>query len=217
MRIVIFESVGKVRINIENGTITVEGWNESYVKVEYTATGEAGIITKMEGNELIIETPRRRFFRLFKNSPKGKVNVKINIPSDVPVQVAIANGSVNGRNALFELISGVNCDISLEGCRAETLATVSGRIKASIKTADSLTVATVNGPIELTLEELEDDVTVSSVNGDIHIFLSEFCDAKIRANAVNGSIHIEDNHGINTGKYEVSVNTLNGSITIEFI
>ncbi|AHF80197.1 DUF4097 family beta strand repeat-containing protein [Thermococcus paralvinellae] len=213
----IFESVEKIKVSIENGTITVEGWNEGYVEVEYTATDEAGIITKMEGNKLIIETPRRRFFKLFKNSPKGEVNVKINIPSDVPVQVVIANGSVNGRNALFELISSVNCDISLEGCRAKTLATVSGRIRASIKTADSLTVATVNGPIELTLEELEDNVTVSSVNGDIHIFLSEFCDAKIRANAVNGSIHIEDTHSINAGKYGVNVSTLNGSITIELI
>ena len=131
------------------------------------------------------------------------------------------NGELKARSVRFEDVITVNGEIGLKDCEAEKLSAVSGEINAHLTVAGPLQAKTVNGEIELTLEELDGDVEVSTVNGDIVLRLTEFCDARIIAKKINGEVKLvgidPDEPIIGTGEFEVKVSTVNGDIRVELI
>ncbi|ACJ16120.1 hypothetical protein, conserved [Thermococcus onnurineus NA1] len=94
--------------------------------------------------------------------------------------------------------------------------TVDGEANATLKIMEPVTISTVNGEIELTIEELKDNLAMKTVNGDISLKLTDFCDARIVTKKVNGDIELiginPENPVIGTGEFEVKVTTVNGDI-----
>jgi len=140
------------------------------------------------------------------------------MPRKATVKASTVNGEIRARNVSFEKVSTVNGGIELENCEAGEISNVNGRVRAHLTLAKSLKASSVNGPMEVEIEELEGDAKISTVNGSIALALSDFCDATIKASRVNGAITFEgidpENPVIGTGEFEVKVSTVNGNIVV---
>jgi len=217
---VIFENVREVEINATNGKVRIEGWENDHAEVNYTTNGEVSVEVEQKGNRLIIkEEGKKKFFNLIRKG--GWAEIEAKVPKSTVVKVRNVNGELKGRYIRFEDVTTVNGEMSIEDCEAKKLSTVNGSINAHLRVASPLKASTVNGEIELTIEELEGDVEVSTVNGDVVVRLSDFCDARIIAKNVNGEVKLvgidPDEPIIGTGEFEVKVSTVNGSIRVELI
>ncbi len=215
-----FENVREVNIKATNGRIEIEGWENDYVEVNYTVHGETNVEVEERSGKLIIrEEPKRRFLNIFRES--GWAEIEVKLPRKVRINAKSVNGELNARGVRFEDVTTVNGEIDLRDCEAEKLGTVNGEVRAHLAVAGPLRVSTVNGEIELTIEELEGDVEVGCVNGDIVLRLTEFCDASIVGKKVNGNVKMigiePDDPVIGTGEFEVKVSTVNGDVRVELV
>lgn len=213
----IFENVKMVEISAVNGKVEIEGWENDHVEVNYTVHREAEVEVEQRGERLVIrEEPKKRFFNLLGKS--GWAEITVRMPRKATVRASTVNGEIRAKNVSFEKVSTVNGRIELENCEAGEISNVNGRVGAHLALAKSLKAGSVNGPIELEIEELEGDAKISTVNGSITLALSDFCDATIRASRVNGAITFEgidpENPVIGTGEFEVKVSTVNGSVVV---
>ena len=188
----------KVRIKAVNGKVMIEGWDESCAEVEYITHGEVNVEVEKPGDELIIkeEPKKKKILGIFEKSSNGWAEIRVKVPKGAVVSATNVNGTIEGREVEFKLVNSVNGRIILEKCMAGIISAINGGIKASLSRAESLKVNTVNGPIRLTIEELEGNAVIGTVNG---------------------SVRMIDTDTIGTGEYEVNVSTVNGSITIEFV
>ncbi|WP_297437717.1 DUF4097 family beta strand repeat-containing protein [Thermococcus sp.] len=215
-----FENVREVEVKATNGRVEIGGWENDYVEVGYTVHGEVTVEVEQKGSRLIIrEEPKRRFLNLLRGN--GWAEIVVRIPRGVLISAKDVNGELKARGVRFEDVTTVNGEISIEDCEAEKLNTVNGEVKAHLAVAGPLKASTVNGEIELTIEELEGDVEVSTVNGDITLRLTEFCDARIVSKRVNGDVKLvgidSNDPVIGTGEFEVRVSTVNGDVRVELI
>lgn len=216
----IFENVREVDIKATNGQIEIEGWENDYVEVNYTVHGEVNVEVEQRGSRLVIrEEPKKKFPNLLREN--GWAEIEVKAPRSVPVSAKNVNGELKARGVRFEEVTTVNGEICLKDCEAEKLSTVNGEIRAHLTVAGPLKASTVNGKIELTIEELEGDVEVSCVNGDIVLRLTEFCDARIISKRVNGDVKLvginPDDPVIGTGEFEVRASTVKGDVRVELI
>ncbi|MDK2914438.1 MAG: hypothetical protein PWQ79_1353 [Thermococcaceae archaeon] len=213
----IFENVKMVEISAVNGRLDIEGWENDHVELSYTIHGEAEVEVEQKGERLVIrEEPKKRFFNLLGKS--GWAEIAVKVPRKATVRASTVNGEIRAKNVSFEKVSTVNGRIELENCEAGEISNVNGRVRAHLTLAKSLKAGSVNGPIELEIEELEGNAKISTVNGSITLVLSDFCDARIKASRVNGAITFEgidpENPVIGTGEFEVKVSTVNGSVVV---
>ncbi|AJC72545.1 hypothetical protein X802_10550 [Thermococcus guaymasensis DSM 11113] len=216
----IFENVREVDIKATNGRIEIEGWENDYVEVDYTIHGEVNVEVEQKGSKLIIrEEPKKKFLNLLREN--GWAEISLKVPRNVVVNAKNVNGELKARSVRFENVATVNGRIWLEDCETKNISTVNGEIMAHLTVAGPLKASTVNGEIELTIEELEGNVEVSCVNGDIVLRLTEFCDARIVSKRVNGDVKLvgidPGDPVIGTGEFEVRASTVNGDVRVELI
>ncbi|NJE06080.1 hypothetical protein E3E36_07995 [Thermococcus sp. M36] len=215
-----FENVKEVKIKAVSGRLEIEGWENDYVEVNYVPHGEVSVNVEQKGSKLIIkEEPKKKFFNPLEDS--GWAEIEVRVPRSAIVNAKNVNGKLNARNVRFEGATTVNGEISLKDCEAKKLSTVNGEINAHLAVAGPLKASTVNGEIELTIEELEDDIDVGCVNGNITLRLTDFCDARIIAKRVNGDVKLvgidPDDPVIGTGEFTVKVSTVNGDVRVELV
>ena len=215
-----FENVKEVEIKAVNGHLDIEGWEKDYVEVDYIVHGEVDVKVEQKGSRLLIkEEPKKKFLNLLRESGWAEINLKV--PRSVVVNAKNVNGELKARGVRFEEATTVNGEMNLEDCEAENVSTVNGEIKAHLTTAGPLKASTVNGELEITIEELEGNVEVSCVNGDITLRLTDFCDARIVAKRVNGDVKLvgidPNDPVIGTGEFTVKVSTVNGDVRVELV
>jgi len=214
-----FESVKEVEIKAVSGHLDIEGWNNDYAEVDYVVHGDVDVDVEQKGSRLLIKEEPKKFLNLLGESGWTEINLKV--PRSVIVNAKNVNGELKARGVRFEEATTVNGEIHLEDCEAEKLSTVNGEIKAHLTAAGPLKASTVNGELEITIEELEDDVEVSCVNGNIVLRLTDFCDARIVTKRVNGDVKlvgIDPNDPVmGTGEFTVKVSTVNGDVRVELV
>nr|WP_048149073.1 DUF4097 family beta strand repeat-containing protein [Palaeococcus ferrophilus] len=211
------ENVKRVEISAVNGRLDIEGWDNDHAEVSYTVHGEAEVEVEQKGERLVIrEEPKKRFLNLLGKS--GWAEIAVKVPRKATVRASTVNGEIRAREVSFEKVSTVNGRIELENCEAEEISNVNGRVRAHLTLAKSLKAGSVNGPMEVEIDEFEGDAKISTVNGSIILALSDFCDARIKASRVNGVITFEgidpENPIIGTGEFKVKVSTVNGSVVV---
>ncbi|NJE84447.1 hypothetical protein E3E23_01120 [Thermococcus sp. CX2] len=216
-----FENVKEVDIKAVNGKVRLEAWDEDYAEVSYTPHGEVEVEAEQRGSKLVIkEKPTgKRVLGIFQKSSDGWAEIEVKIPKKAVVTAKMVNGEITAEGVGFENVTVVNGKMELKNCIAGTISSVNGPIKAHFTSAGPLKASTVNGRMEITIEELEEDAEISTVNGSVRLYLTEFCDARISVKRVNGSVHLVnlDEPVIGTGEYEVKIHTVNGSITVELL
>jgi len=216
-----FENVREIEVNAVNGKVEIKGWEKEYAELDYSLHGNDVVVeTDLKNGTLnVAERPRRKLFNLLgKNS---WAEITLNVPRGVVVNAKNVNGKLKARGVRFGEATTVNGELILEDCEAEKLSTVNGEIKAHLTVAGPLKASTVNGELEVTIEELEGDVEVSCVNGDITLRLTDFCDARIVTKRANGDVKLvgidPNDPVIGTGEFTVRVSTVNGDVRVELI
>ncbi|NJE47398.1 hypothetical protein E3E35_08300 [Thermococcus sp. GR7] len=216
-----FDGVRRIELHLVAAETRVESWDESYVELAYELHGDdVRVDSDLNGETLIIkEKPRRRFFNRLGKDSWAEITLKV--PRGVTLRVDTVIGTLRAEGVRFDEANTVNGMLTLKECEAGRLKTVNGKIRAHLPVAGPLKASTVNGSIELTIEELEDDVEVSCVNGDVTLRLTDFCDAKIRVKKVNGDVKLvgidPEDPVVGAGTFNISVSTVNGEVRVELV
>ena len=142
------------------------------------------------------------------------VNVQfvVHVPAGVRVDVRTVNGKVDiegaGGEVVARTVNGpVEASTRVGPLRAET---VNGPIRAHIGAMEgegAITLKTVNGPVTAELpEDIGATVTLSTVNGRIDSDLPITVEGGVKRNRLHGRI--------GDGRHKVSIETVNGSVTL---
>jgi hypothetical protein len=183
---------GKLRAQLNSGSITVKGTSRKDVLLRYTTPedgdskekesrkhtdneSKAGL-KKISGGGLDIEvTEHQNTVKVHSGSWNKRVNVEIEVPSGFDLQVQTYN---NG-HLMISQIQG-----TLE------LTNYNGKITA-LNISGSVVAATYNGDIKVTFDKATDNTPMSftTFNGDVDIALPSSYKTTIRARTEQGSIY----------------------------
>ncbi len=189
---------GRISLNNINGTVVIEAWDKSEVRVEAVKNIDCDkpyqidVNIDANPNSLQIETdfPRESSGRGWNNGihcREARVDYKLTVP----------------RTAKLDEIETVNGDITLGGMTDFVKAsTVNGRINAS-NLRGTINLSSVNGTLAADFESLENvrDVKMGMVNGKIDLQLPSDIDATLKADTVNGSISNDFGLPVRKGEY----------------
>ena len=125
-------------------------------------------------------------------------------------------------------IRGENADVSLTDVQGQfTLENTNGGFRVS-SLSGSITATTVNGLIDLDIEQVTGDIKATTVNGPIRVGLPADVNATLDARTINGNVSVDDALPFTAGERErlhvsgrfgkggptVTLNTTNGPVRI---
>jgi DUF4097 and DUF4098 domain-containing protein YvlB len=210
-RVVPFDPGGTFRIENTNGTIDVETWNESSVKIEAEkkakdedALADLEISIEGSGDSVTVETIHHR------KRDRGQVNYHILLPAEARVSVQTANGAVT--------VTGIRGRVEARSVNGGvTVEDIAGDIEAE----------TVNGAIRASYSQVADGAQrFSTTNGSVRVYLPSDAGGAIDAETVNGAIdvdfpvtltrmsrrHMKGTFGAGASSFEIE--TVNGSVKL---
>lgn len=188
---------GKVSVSNVNGSITVEGWDRSEVKLEYVKTADtkehlADLQVRIENqaNSFDVEaeygSSATRTGGNWKN--KGaQVEFRLMVP----------------RGAVLDEIETVNGSIDIsKTTNSAKVSTVNGEVKAT-NISGAAELSTVNGTVSADFDRLDNtgQIKMETVNGQAFLTLPSDIDATVRAETTNGRISNDFGLPIRKGKF----------------
>ena len=218
---------GRVSLSNVNGSITIEGWDKSEVKLEYVKTAEmkerlADVQVKIDAqsNSLSIEADyNSRQNRGNGNSGNRNNGVSVEFHLMVP------------RNAVLNEIETVNGSVNLSNTtNLAKVSTVNGEVKAS-NLRGTAELSTVNGTVTADFEQLDNTsrISLETVNGRAFLTLPSDTNATVRAETTNGQIMNDfglpvrrQRYGgnnslygkIGTGNVKIKLESVNGELSL---
>ncbi len=216
---------GRVNVANVNGSITVEAWDRSEVKFEYTKIADTR--ERLADVEVEIES-RADLFRAETNYDKVRtrneeqwrqygrlsVEIKLWVPRGAVLdEIETVNGSVKISNFTNVIkASAVNGPVTAVNLRGKTK------------------LSTVNGPVAVDFASLDSSSTIDleTVNGTVTLMLPSDANATLKAETLNGSISNEfglpirkgkyvgrDMHGrVGSGDVQVKLESVNGRLSV---
>ena len=210
---------GTIHLDNVNGDIEIIAWDKAEVSLEAEKKGRTDedlkrVTLEIDSSptKLSIKTKYARKSGWFSGSVNASVRFKLMVPA----------------GARLQKIDTVNSDITVTGVRgAVNLDTVNGSITATGLAADAR-LDSVNGSLSAEFASLDgvSEVKLDSVNGRASVTLPKGAGARIDADSVNGRVSIDQpvklgkirRHSvtgqIGTGGPDISIETVNGGITI---
>lgn len=190
---------GRVSLSNVNGSVTVEAWDRSEVRVEYTKTadtrerlGDVDVKIDSRADAISIETDYGNWKRDKGQSWKfggGKLDVEFHLM--VP------------RAAMLNEIETVNGSVSVSNFTNFTkISAVNGTVKAT-NIRGTAKLSTVNGEVQADFDRLEQGsrISLDTVNGRVALVLPSDANATVKADSLNGSITNDWNLPVHKGKY----------------
>ena len=219
------EEGGRVSLSNVNGDVTVTGVSGN--KVHVVAIKKAGTQKYLDGIEIEVDASSRDI-RIETHHPNNSGNWfkrGEDTSGSVTYELSVPSGTQ------LDTIESVNGDIDISGVSALIKAeTVNGKIDVE-GVAGDLNLDTVNGSMKARFEVLgaSQRVSADAVNGAIVLHFPANASARIRAETLNGRIDADDfglkpdkgfvgrdlDGQIGSGEATVSLDTVNGSITIK--
>jgi hypothetical protein len=219
---------GSVRVENENGAITIRTWERAEVSVqadksasseEYLKAIHVDIESGPDSISVKATSPkhelswRNLFFWTWSLGESGSVRLTLMVPSAARLdRIAGVNGSITleGTHGYAD-VTTVNGAIRATGLREGAFKTVNGSIHAEVDHFDSaahLTATTVNGSVAILLpKDVGANVHASTVNGGIS------CDFPIEAD--NGVFGHNLHGNIGPGGGSIRVTTVNGAVHLQ--
>lgn len=214
-----YPATAGVEVSLENinGDVSVNVWDRNEVRVEAVKkASSADLLAKMKidieasKDEIDIETDLPSNHR---SGGRMSVEYTLTVPRAAFTELELVNGSL----AISDLQGGVEIEC------------VNGAIDAR-NLAGSISIESVNGAAEVVLDSLQrgDEVSIESVNGSVDLRLASDAAVDLFAESVNGRLSNDLGIEVRKGRYigssmrgtvgdggaEVSVETVNGSITV---
>lgn len=211
---------GTIHLDNVNGDIDIIAWDKAEVSVEAEKKGRTDEDLKRVTLEI--------------DSSPAKLSIKTKYAKKGGWLFGGINASVRYKlmipaGARLHKIDTVNSDITVTGVRGSVdLDTVNGSITATGLAADAR-LDSVNGSLSAEFVSLDgvNEVKLDSVNGRASVTLPKGASARIDADSVNGRISIDQQirlgkarrHSltgeIGTGGPDISLETVNGSISVK--
>ncbi|MBS1794400.1 MAG: DUF4097 family beta strand repeat protein [Acidobacteria bacterium] len=218
---------GRVSVSNVNGSITIETWDRSEVKLEAVKTADdknrlADVEIRIDAQKdaLSIETDydnwkRDSGNRGWRNDGKLTVDYRLTVP----------------KGAVLDEIETVNGSVTITNAANRTKASaVNGQVIAT-NLRGTANLSTVNGTVEASFDELSaaSRITLETVNGQVNLTVPSDVNATLRADTVNGSINNDfglpvrkgqyvgrDLYGrIGSGEVQIRLNSVNGPLNIK--
>lgn len=187
---------GRVNVSNVNGSITVEAWDRSEVKLEYTKIADskerlADVTVKIESRADYFSAETDYDNLKGKNGWRngGKLNVEFRLM--VP------------RGAVLNEIETVNGSVSVSNFTNITkISAVNGSVNAT-NIRGSADLSTVNGEVVADFDRLESGskIALETVNGRVNLVLPSDSNATLRADSLNGNISNDFGLPVRKGKY----------------
>jgi DUF4097 and DUF4098 domain-containing protein YvlB len=191
---------GRVSLSNINGDITVEAWDRSEVRVEYTKTADtkerlADVEVRIDprADAISIEADynnwkRRDQDRSWKfGGGKLEVQFHLMVPRGAALnEIEAVNGSVTVSNFTnFTKVSAVNGTVNASNIRG------------------TARLSTVNGEVRADFEKLESGsrISLDTVNGRVALAIPSDSSATVKADSLNGTITNDFNLPVRKGKY----------------
>lgn len=216
---------GRVGVSNVNGSVTIETWDRSEVKLEYVKTADnrehlADVEIKIDAraDSFQVETDygsrKRGRDRESKNNGKLQVEYHLTVPHGAVLdEIETVNGSINIANA----------------ANTTKASSVNGEVRATnLRGAASL--STVNGTVEADFDQLANGgkISLATVNGQVNLIIPSDANATVKADTLNGSIANDfglpvrkgeyvgrDLYGrIGSGAVQIRLNSVNGGLAI---
>jgi len=190
---------GRVSLSNVNGSVTVEAWDRSEVRVEYTKTadsreslGDVDVKIDSRADAISIETDYDNWKRDKGQSWKfGSRKLDVEFHLMVP------------RGAMLNEIETVNGSVSVSNFTNFTkISAVNGTVKAT-NIRGTARLSTVNGEVQADFDRLEQGsrISLDTVNGRVALVIPSDANATVKADSLNGSITNDWNLPVHKGKY----------------
>jgi len=218
-RTFVLKDVGKLEVSNINGYIKISAWDkeEAALKANFKPNSNdehARIQVDSDRNslKLIVKYPDDRKKDRARGQNRGaSCEIELNVPRHIASVISNVNGDISMKNVIGRTnVSTVNGGVALENIDGNiNVSTVNGSVSANIQNAgDNLKIATVNGNIALALLNPPNaTLKVSTVNGHVQIPNNDIKNVEINKNTTK--VKFGD------GKNNITLTTLNGSITIK--
>ncbi len=216
---------GKVTVSNINGSITVEAWDRSEVKLEVTkvattreALSDVEIRIDSKAEYFEVETDYTNWNRGGNKKWDGRSKLEVNFRLSVP------------RTAFLDEIETVNGSVTVSNFTNYTkISAVNGSVKAT-NLRGTAKLSTVNGSTNADFDRLQptDKINLSTVNGSVNLTIPSDSNATVKADTVNGNIKNDFGLPVRKGKYvgrdlfgrigngetEIKLNSVNGGLSI---
>jgi len=217
---------GRVSVSNVNGSITVETWDNSQVKLEYIKTAdsrerlsEVEIRIDAQQNYFQVETDydnwKQGNNKQSRNNGKLQVDYRLFVP----------------RSAILDEIETVNGAVQISNATNITKASsVNGGVRAT-NLRGTANLSTVNGTVEADFDQLATggNISLDTVNGQVNLVIPSDANATVKADTLNGSITNDfglpvrkgeyvgkDLYGrIGSGAVQIRLNSVNGGLSIK--
>jgi len=218
---------GRVSVSNVNGSIAIETWDKSEVKLEYVKTAdsrerlsEVEVRIDTRADSIRIETDYDKTQhggseRSWKNNDKLVVEYKLIVP----------------RGAVLDEIETVNGSITIANASNMTKASaVNGEVRAT-NLRGTANLSTVNGTVQADFDQLQSGskISLDTVNGTVNLVIPSDANATVKADTLNGSITNDfglpvrkgqyigrDLHGkIGSGDVQIKLNSVNGGLSVK--
>ena len=201
-------SDGTVHVSNIAGSVAVDGWNRSEVRVEGTLGRDVEeLIFERDGDRVTVRV------KVPKRGGRGIASdLRISVPRDSSIDIATVSADIDVTAVLGEQkLEAVSGDINSEAFEADVEAgTVSGDVGIAGNGKDSETHGTtVSG--DVTLRNVAGEVAAESVSGDVIVDGGSF--ERAQFNTVNGDIEFEAE--LRKGG-RLSAETVNGGVDLQF-
>lgn len=216
---------GRVNVSNVNGSVTIEAWDRSEVKLQYTKVADtkerlADVEVRIDSmaDYFSVETDYQDWKkdRSGDRSRSGKLNVEIQMM--VP------------RGAMLNEIETVNGSVTVSNFTNFTrVSAVNGEVKAS-NIRGTVRLSTVNGEVAADFDRLESGskISLDTVNGRVNLVIPSDSNATVKADSLNGSITNDFGLLVRKGKYigrdlygkigggevQIKLSSVNGALAI---
>ncbi|MCW5959570.1 MAG: DUF4097 family beta strand repeat protein [Pyrinomonadaceae bacterium] len=219
-----FNSNGRIEVNNVNGSISIDTWDESKIKLEVIKTADSR--ERLADLSVEIDSKPERF-RLTVDFGREKRNTKWDRGSKLTADIKMTVP----KTAVLNEIHTVNGSVSILNSRNFTKASaVNGQVKA-VNLQGNLDLSTVNGSIDAEFDELlaGNMISLDTVNGTVNLTIPSDSNATLRAETLNGEIKNDfglpvkkgdwvgrDMFGkIGNGDAKIKIESVNGALSVK--
>jgi len=231
-----FEPKESVSIDNINGAITVKGWNESGVKLEYIK--QASNQSLLNASEVEIRDNAGKL-AIVTNMPEWHysdlviVDYTLVLPQNSSADLTLnsVSGDISISNAYLSsevILKTVSGDMKINGVEAESLLahTTSGDIDARQSGFDELDIETVSGDAEMDMT-LAENARIKTTSGDITFGSRDYDGFRVDAKTISGELDFNPDDmilerrsekGITASiypvRYHIELETVSGDVEI---
>lgn len=207
---------GSFELENVNGSITVTGWDREAVRVHAVKTARQAAADLSRVRIEVEEKP-------------GSVSVATVYPHDEGVEVSVAYSVQVPRHVLLRQLATVNGTVQVSGVEATgSLQSVNGDV-AVFDSSGGFSARTTNGDVHIELLELASaaPLTMATVNGSVELALPENAGVALNVRSLNGDFrselpllfkgeyHPREFHArLGDGSVPVTLRTVNGQIRV---